>query len=98
MIRVGNSPQPLSLLPATPERPTDTAGPAFADLLAQALGEVEQAQQGAAQAGIDLATGRIQDVSQVMIASEQATLTLELFLEVRNKVLEAYQEFMRMSL
>ncbi|MUT66349.1 flagellar hook-basal body complex protein FliE [Paenibacillus sp. NEAU-GSW1] len=37
------------------------------------------------------------DVSQVLIASEQAQLSLQLTAQVRNKVIEAYQEIMRMQ-
>jgi flagellar hook-basal body complex protein FliE len=38
------------------------------------------------------------DVTQVLIASEQAHLSLQLTSQVRNKVVEAYQEMMRMQL
>ncbi|MHA6484404.1 flagellar hook-basal body complex protein FliE [Paenibacillus sp. strain BS8-2] len=38
------------------------------------------------------------DVTQVLIASEQAQLSLQLTSQVRNKVVEAYQEMMRMQL
>ncbi|TVY10685.1 flagellar hook-basal body complex protein FliE [Paenibacillus cremeus] len=41
--------------------------------------------------------GEISDVHQVMIASEKASLGLELTVQVRNKVIEAYQEIMRMQ-
>jgi flagellar hook-basal body complex protein FliE len=41
--------------------------------------------------------GKLSDVHQLMIASEKATLGLQLTVQVRNKVVEAYQEIMRMQ-
>lgn len=38
------------------------------------------------------------DVTQVLLASEQAHLSLQLTSQVRNKVVEAYQEIMRMQI
>lgn len=68
----------------------------FGQYLAEALANVEAAQAEAASAAQRLATGEIQDVAEVTIASEKATLALQLTVQVRNKVLEAYQEMMRM--
>ena len=44
-----------------------------------------------------LAAGQIEDVSQVVIASEKADIALQLTLQVRNKAIDAYQEIMRMQ-
>lgn len=41
-------------------------------------------------------TGEIQDVHEVMIAVEEANTAMEFMLEIRNKIVEAYQEVMRM--
>ena len=70
----------------------------FGDVLRQAVAHVEQDQQGAADAAARLVTGQVQDVAEVMIASQRANLSLGLALQVRNKVLDAYQEIMRMPL
>ena len=43
-----------------------------------------------------LATGEITDVHEVMIAVENANTAMEFMLEIRNKIVEAYQEVMRM--
>lgn len=69
----------------------------FGRFLSEAMGKVEAAQHEAAAASQRLATGEIRDVAEVMIASEKATLALQLTVQVRNKVLEAYQEIMRMQ-
>ena len=45
-----------------------------------------------------LATGEIEDISQVTIAAEKAAINLQLAIQVRNKALDAYQEIMRMQM
>ncbi|HYG57226.1 MAG TPA: flagellar hook-basal body complex protein FliE, partial [Symbiobacteriaceae bacterium] len=91
-IRISSMP-PVARLQAVPaaENKQTAAGAAseFGQLLTEALGKVEQAQQEAANAAQRLATGEIKDVAEVMIASEKATLALQLTVQVRNKVLEA---------
>jgi flagellar hook-basal body complex protein FliE len=69
----------------------------FGQLLSDALDNVNTLQQKAAQASTDLATGKIEDISQVVIAGEKASVALQLTIQVRNKVLESYQEMMRMQ-
>ena len=44
-----------------------------------------------------LAAGQIEDVSQVIVASEKAGIAMQVTLQVRNKIVEAYQEVMRMQ-
>lgn len=73
-----------------------TSGTSFADLLKQAVGDVNQMQLQAEQAGADLAAGKVTDLHQAMIMTEKADLALQLAVQVRNKVLDAYQEIMRM--
>jgi flagellar hook-basal body complex protein FliE len=74
----------------------------FADALGSAIGasinNVESSQQSAKSAAIDLlATGK-GDVHSVALASQRAELTLELFQQVRNKFVQAYQEVMKMPM
>lgn len=92
----------LSLEP-TLKKPEATAGanqqgPSFAEVLGQALQRVEDDQRVAGDMMVKLAAGEIADVAQVMIASERANLSLSMAIQVRNKVIEAYQEIMRMPL
>lgn len=69
----------------------------FGQYLNEALGEVNKLQNDAANANVQLATGKIEDVSQVVIAAEKATIAFQLTMQVRNKVIDAYQEVMRMQ-
>jgi len=70
----------------------------FANVLSDALGEVQGLQTEADDAIRKLATGEVQDVHQVMVAFEQARLSMQMLTEVRNKLVEAYQEVSRMPL
>lgn len=95
---------PIALTPAGAARTAASASPAaaedgksFGQILADSLGEVNKLQLDAQQASMNLATGKIQDVSEVVIATEKATIALQLTMQVRNKVVEAYQEMMRMQ-
>ena len=69
----------------------------FGEFLTEALGEVNALQQDAAKASFNLAAGKLQDISQVTIAAEKATIAMQLTMQVRNKVIDAYQEVMRMQ-
>ena len=69
----------------------------FGKMLMDALEDVNDLQQQASQASTDLATGKIEDISQVVIAAEKAAVALQLTIQVRNKMLESYQEMMRMQ-
>jgi flagellar hook-basal body complex protein FliE len=73
------------------------AGADFGPWLTQALGRVNnelvQADAGMQQ----LATGQVENLHQVMIALEEARLGLQLVVQVRNRLLESYQEILRMQ-
>jgi len=64
----------------------------------QTLEEVQAAQNQSDKMTSQLVTGEVQDIHEVMIASQKASLSLQLTVQVRNKVVEAYQEVMRMQL
>jgi len=79
------------------EAPGATGKPSFMDLVKDFAGDVNNLQFQAGH-GIDmLATGKAADVHQVMVAVEEAGIALDLMLEIRNKVLEGYQELIRMQ-
>ncbi|MBP2653124.1 MAG: Flagellar hook-basal body complex protein fliE [Firmicutes bacterium] len=94
----------LKLLPVNPLRTIESeasphagANKNFGEVLAEALSDVNKLQQEAKQASNNLATGKIQDISEVVIATEKATIALQLTMQVRNKIVDAYQEIMRMQ-
>lgn len=69
----------------------------FGDFLKTAIDGVVQQEENVSKVTDQFIVGQA-DISQVMIASEQAQLSLLLTSQVRNKVVEAYQEIMRMQL
>ena len=74
------------------------SGPSFGQMLQSALGQVSGLQDHAAQMTTAFAQGKTGDIHSVMIASEQATMALQLTTQIRNKAVDAYQEVMRMSM
>lgn len=77
--------------------PVDGENKTFGEFLTSALGEVNNLQKASTKASFDLAAGNLQDVSQVTIASEKASIAMQLTMQVRNKMIDAYQEVMRMQ-
>ena len=69
----------------------------FASFLKESINNVNQAQNESDMLTNKLARGENVDLSQVMIASQKASITMQATLEIRNKAVEAYQEMMRMS-
>ena len=69
----------------------------FSEFLKQAVNEVNGLQQQSDQMKTQLLTGQVDDIHQVMIAAEKADLAFQLTMQIRTKVLEAYQEIMRMQ-
>jgi flagellar hook-basal body complex protein FliE len=65
--------------------------------LSDALHKVNDAQHASTLATEKLARGENIDLHQVMITAQKASITLQATVEVRNKVVEAYQEVMRMQ-
>jgi flagellar hook-basal body complex protein FliE len=69
----------------------------FGEFLNDALNGVSAMEQQAQVVTDKFMIGQA-DVSEVMIASQQAELSLQLTSQIRNKVIDAYQEIMRMQL
>lgn len=69
----------------------------FADTLKNAIDKVNDLQVASDKAIQNLATGRTDNVADVMIASERADIALKLMVQVRNKIIDAYQEVMKMQ-
>src|SRR5260370_12194478 len=70
----------------------------FQSVLSDAIGRVEQFQQNSGTAIGKFLSGEDQEVHKVALATQQADIAFNLFLQVRNKVVSAYQEVMRMQM
>ena len=75
----------------------DTA-PGIGEQVTSAINKVNELQQNANSLVEQVAAGNVEDVHTAMIAMEQASMAMDFTLQVRNKVLEAYQEIMRMQI
>lgn len=69
----------------------------FTDLLKQALEKTNESQVQADTAVKEMVAGRNKNIHETMLAVERADSSLKLMMQVRNKVLDAYREIMRMQ-
>lgn len=84
--------QKVTVVPGTASMIGDLGKP-----LSAFLDSVNQLQVTADQKQQELATGGDVELHDVMLASEKASLAVDLTMQVRNKLVDAYQEIMRMS-
>lgn len=70
----------------------------FADFLRDALNKVNDLQIESEKATEALASGRTDNIHQVMITAEKAEIALQLTMQIRNKLLDAYNEIMRIQI
>jgi len=73
-------------------------GDSFSNLLGNLVQDVNSKQQASAQAVNGLMTGQNVSLHQAMISMEEANVSFQLMVEVRNKLLDSYQELMRMQM
>lgn len=73
------------------------AGTSFKDMLSNAIQGADDANTVAQNGTQALLSGQVDDVAQVMIDQEKANLSLELVVQVRNKVVDAYNQIMNMQ-
>ena len=83
--------------PATTLRtPAASGGEGFTETLKNAVAAVNDMQLDARDAAIAVASGRAPDSAQAIVAIEKANISFQFALQIRNKLLEAYQDIMRM--
>ncbi len=79
--------------------PVDTAKPdaaaSFGGSLSQAVQDLSGMQQNADNAMVKLASGQPIEMHEAMLAMEEASIGMQFAMQVRTKVIEAYQEVMR---
>ncbi len=69
----------------------------FGEFLSEAAAKVNSLQIEANEANIKMAAGQVEDISEVMVVGAKAGIALQLATQVRNRMVEAYQEVMRMQ-
>ncbi len=90
--------QPLDLPKAAATRQADSSDSGFAKLLKEQIVKADHLQKEADFATERMLAGEDVELHQAMLATEQAELAMQLVLQIRNKLLEAYQELSRMQI
>lgn len=86
--------QPLGISNSTPED-NPLVAESFEKVLSRALEPVNNLQLQSAELDGQLAQGKLEYVHQAMVMAQKASLALDMTMQIRNKVVEAYQEIMR---
>ncbi|HEY1496162.1 MAG TPA: flagellar hook-basal body complex protein FliE [Candidatus Solibacter sp.] len=74
------------------------SGGAFQEVLSGAIQRVESFNQNASASVERFLSGENEEIHTTILATQQAELSMELFMQARNKVVSAYQEIMRMPM
>jgi flagellar hook-basal body complex protein FliE len=80
------------------KRPTSTGESTFGDFLKQSIKDVNDLQNEADKSITDFATGHLKDIHEVMMSVQKADLSFRLMQQIRNKLVDAYREVMRMGM
>lgn len=82
------------------QAPVESSGDAvkgFGQMLSESITKVNEYQQQADTSIKELTAGRTKNIHETMLSIEKADSSLKLMMQVRNKVLDAYKEIMRMQ-
>jgi flagellar hook-basal body complex protein FliE len=88
---------PTQMRPARPSLHPQTEGLSFQKVLNETIGEVQRLQTEADSTIQQLVSGEIKDVTEAMVAVEKADISFQTMMQVRNKIVAAYEEIMRMQ-
>lgn len=83
--------------PVAPAAPSAAPG-AFQQILSGAVGSLESAGHEASTSVQRFLSGEGEELHSTILATQRAELSFDLFLQMRNKVVSAYQEIMRMQM
>jgi len=91
----------LRILPAELDTasigPSSASQPGFRDVLGTAIDDIQQLEGQAQEKVAGVLSGNGSDVHSALIAVEKADLSFQLMMQVRNKIISAYEEISRMQ-
>lgn len=90
--------QPVGPAQRVGPRRADAQGQSFKDMLVNSLEEVNRLQEDANVAFQRLATGKTQNVTEVLGAVQKADLAFKTLMQIRNKLVDAYEEIRQMRI
>ncbi|ABN51702.1 MAG TPA: flagellar hook-basal body complex protein FliE [Hungateiclostridium thermocellum] len=70
----------------------------FSDYLKNAIKQVDELEKQSKAVAEDFAAGKTDNIHEVMIAAQKADIAIQFTLQIRNKILDAYNEIMRMQI
>lgn len=70
----------------------------FSDFLKSSLENVSSLEKESEEYTVKLATGELENIHEAMITAQKADIALQFTMQIRNKVLDAYNEIMRMQI
>jgi flagellar hook-basal body complex protein FliE len=94
-ISINNQFQPRTVPDIAGKQSSESRNTSFGELLQQSINQVSRLQHEADASINDLAAGKQTDIHQTMIAVEKAEVSFELLMQIRNKVIAAYESIMR---
>ena len=86
----------LSDSPIAPLSKAGTSMP-FQDVFRQALNNLEETRAVSERDSARLAVGDVDNIAEIMVNSQRAEVALQMAVQLRNRILDAYQEIMRMN-
>ncbi len=86
---------PLPIQPKPASGAQEPQGPSFKEYFADSINEIQQLQTAADDSINKLVTGEVTNVSEAMIAIEKANQAFLTLLQVRNKIISAYEQIQR---
>jgi flagellar hook-basal body complex protein FliE len=95
--------KPLDMMPQSTgstrrvDRGAESGKTSFGQWLQKSIEDVNKLQQDADSAAAKLVTGETKDIHGTMIAMQKANISMSLMLEMRNKIISAYDEIKRMQ-
>lgn len=95
---IQNLTQSLPKQTTEPSRGGSAQGADFGKMLADSLQEVNKLQVESDKAIQALAAGKKENIHETMIAMEKASISFQMMMQMRNKIIEAYQELMRTTM
>jgi flagellar hook-basal body complex protein FliE len=94
---IGGPQAPRQVEPKQGTSAQESAGPSFKEYLTDSINEIQQLQTVADETINKLVAGEVTNVSEAMVAIEKANLAFLTLLQVRNKIISAYEQIQRMQ-
>ena len=82
----------------TIQQPEKQAAPGFADHLKEFISDVNTEMQHSEKITADFAEGKVNNIHETILAAERAKIAFQLVGSIRTRILEAYNEVMRMPI